>query len=430
MKATWILLVAGILALAAPPSESSATTYLSSRRQDPSFVETRRGITHWFRAYINAERERLRSIRRRLDVLDVARRSAEGVDPEEYLGLPMNAFLLIKRLAKDYVDVLQDAKDETNIKLLREMGPGAKRGKRFGFPKPRDIARAAQGVLDYQKSKAYSAKDIAAGLTVGRESKMRHFEMTALDCFQIGVRAYQVNDTKMAREWMKEALERSDDNTVDVPRINEYLAYLSFLDGDFDQALKLTNEILDDDPKNVKAFLNLEYYQTTDITIGKPLASPLQFSSFRLTQSYEPSCSVVDLGPVNAYRGGIGREDISSNPLTTVYRNILSDNEASALLMWYRDEDESYQDAANETLSMLSKRLESLVGLQMTGSVMTWKVLTAFCGSSTWLTPGHHLRIRPLATWWVFLGNGSTYYNYMDVIWSDTDVSAGTYMFR
>ncbi|KAG0420313.1 hypothetical protein HPB47_003579 [Ixodes persulcatus] len=428
MRAFWILLTTGVLGLYTSMSEDSPTSYLSSRRQDPSFMETRRGITRWFRRYIDAERERLRSIQRRLDVLDVARRSAEGVDPEEYLGLPMNAFLLIKRLAKDYVEVLQDAKDETNTRLLMDMRPGGKRGKRFRFPKPKDIARAAQGVLEYQKGHAYSSRDIAAGLTVGPESKMRNVEMTALDCFLIGVRAYEVNDTITSREWMEEALERSDDRTADVSRVNEYLAYFSFLDGDLDLAMKITDEILDRNPENLKAFLNLEYYQTAGITLDKPVATPLQFSSFRLERTYEPLCRVVNT--VNTYRDGVRREDISKDPLMTTYRGVLNERETSTLVNWFSHGDETYRGAAIKALSQLSRTLESLVGLKMADSVMEWKVLTAFCDSSTWLSPGHQLRIKPLATWWVFLGNGSTYYNNMDVITSNIDVSAKTSLFR
>lgn len=417
-----------IILLCLPHTTSSSASYVSFRRHDPLFTKTHRVVTSWFRRYIDAERERLRSIRRRLQVLDVARRSSLGVDPEEYLGLPMNAFLLIKRLAKDYIEVLQDAKDDTNSKLLLDMLPSGDRGNRLRFPTQKDLESAARDVLSVQRIAGLSAQEISEGIGLDVQLKMYRSALTARECFHLGVAAYSTNAIATAQEWMLQALAVARDNSMEVSRIKEHLAYLSHLDGDNDRAIDLMNQILDHDPYNLKAHLNVEYYTEASLKHDFPMAPPQQFLEFRKAQTYRFVCDRACTGSSKTYEGIVYREHVLRSPLTVIYRNVLTQWEINSLKDVREYETTGETEMIVNILEGMSLRLERMLGLVLRGSSVPWRTLTAFCDSGTWLSAGHHLRLKPLATLWVFVGSSAT--DNCGAIAELTDISCGTAMLR
>ncbi|KAH6929300.1 hypothetical protein HPB50_026209 [Hyalomma asiaticum] len=384
--------------------------YVSSRRDDPYFGRAYREVSRWFWRYIDAERSRLDSIRRKLDRLEVAQRSYDGVDPEEYLGLPMNAFLLIKRLARDYIQVLEEAKDNTNAKLLLAMRPGGKRARRYRLPSKKDVSKAALAVLEFQRKGDYSAKEIADGLAVEPDSPLYNFQMTARDCFHLGVAASEAEDGENTKEWMLEALDRAADGTVDTNVVKEYLAYGYFLEGDYRGASEANNQLLEDDPSNMRAFLNMEFYQEGGP--GHCYASPatlVEMALFkRLTHPARPdnTCARLLTALRGTYEGDVYREQVVREPTTVVFRNVLSSKETAVLKLVGDADGVVVNTSAYDTLGQVSRRLEEITHLKALGSKIPWKQLVSFCDEHTWLNPGNNLRSKPYATWWLFTGHG------------------------
>uniref|UniRef100_A0A131YQ89 Prolyl 4-hydroxylase n=1 Tax=Rhipicephalus appendiculatus TaxID=34631 RepID=A0A131YQ89_RHIAP len=384
--------------------------YVSSRRDDPYFGRAYRQVSLWFWRYIDAERNRLDSIRRKLDRLEVAQRSYDGVDPEEYLGLPMNAFLLIKRLARDYIQVLEEAKDNTNAKLLLAMRPGGKRARRYRFPTKKDVSKAALAVLEFQRNEGYSAKQIADGLAVEPDSPLYNFQMTARDCFHLGVAASETGDGESTKEWMLEALDRASDGTVDTNVAKEYLAYGYFLEGDYQGASETNNQLLEEEPSNMRAFLNMEFYQEGGP--GHCYASPatlLEMTLFKkLAHPARPdkTCTRLRTAPRRTYEGDLYREQVVREPTTVVFRNLLSSKEVSVLKGGVNADGVVVNTSISHTLRELAQRLENVTDLKAIGSKIPWKQLTSYCHEHTWLNPGNNLRSKPFATWWVFSKRG------------------------
>ncbi|KAK8774399.1 hypothetical protein V5799_011068 [Amblyomma americanum] len=380
--------------------------YVSSRRKDPYFTRSYQEVSRWFLRYIDAERNRLDSIRRRLDKLEVAQRSYDGVDPEEYLGLPMNAFLLIKRLAKDYIEVLEEAKDDTNSKLLLAMRPGGKRSRRYKFPTRKDVFKAAHAVLEFQRTGGYSAKQIADGHAVDPESSLYNFEMTARDCFHLGAAATEVEDGQAAKEWMLEALDRAHDGTVEVPVIKEHLAYAYFLLGDFSMADKTNNELIEEDPNNMRAFLNMEFYQEGGP--GHCYASPvtlLEMTLFKkLTHPAKTRrvCTQMKTVMAKTYEGKLFQEQVVREPTTMSFLNVLSSKEVSVLKGVETADGPVVNQPASRVLLEVSQRIEDIADLKVLNSKIPWKQLVSYCHESTWLNPGNNLHSKPFATWWLF----------------------------
>lgn len=384
--------------------------YVSSRRVDPYFTRSYREVSRWFWRYIDAERNRLDSIRRRLDKLEVAQRSYDGVDPEEYLGLPMNAFLLIKRLAKDYIEVLEEAKDDTNSKLLLAMRPGTKRARRYKFPTRKDVFKAAHAVLEFQATGGYSAKQIADGLAVDPKSSLYNFQMTARDCFHLGAAASEVEDGEVTKEWMLEALDRADDGTAEVAAIKEYLAYAYFLLEDFEMAAQTNNELLEDDPSNMRAFLNMEFYQEGGP--GHCYASPVTllemmlFKKLTYPAKMRRACTRLKVFG-KTYEGNLYQEQVVREPTTIAFLNVLSSKEVSVLKEVESADGPVVNKPASRVLLELSRRIEEITGLKVLDSKIPWKQLVSYCHESTWLNPGNNLHSKPFATWWFFTARGT-----------------------
>ncbi|XP_077541722.1 prolyl 4-hydroxylase subunit alpha-2-like [Haemaphysalis longicornis] len=381
--------------------------YVSSRRDDPFFTRSYREVSRWFWRYIEAERKRLDSIRRKLDTLEVAQRSYDGVDPEEYLGLPMNAFLLIKRLAKDYIEVLEEAKDDTNSKLLLAMKPGGKRARRYRLPTRKDIMRTARAVLEFQKNEGYTAKQIAEGRAVDPDSSLYSFKMTARDCFHLGEAASELEDGETAKEWMLEALERVEDGTVDdAVVIREHLAYAYFLEGDYERAAEANKEVLQEEPGNMRAFLNMEFYQEggPGHCYSKPatLLEATLFKKLTHTEKSQRTCMQLDALPPMNYEGKVYKEKVIREPTTIVFGNVLATKELSVLRNSRDSDGPVGSTAALSILYELSRRIEGLTDLQSLDSAIPWKRFTSDCDEKVWLSPGNNLRSKPFATWWLF----------------------------
>ncbi|KAH8021779.1 hypothetical protein HPB51_016858 [Rhipicephalus microplus] len=227
-----------------------------------------------------------------------------------------------ERLARDYVQVLEEAKDNTNAKLLLAMRPGGKRARRYRFPTKKDVSKAALAVLEFQRKEGYSAKQIADGLAAEPDSPLYNFHMTARDCFHLGVAASEAADGESTKEWMLEALDRAADGTVDTVHREEYLAYGYFLEGDYQNASETNNQLLEEDPNNMRAFLNMEFYQEGGP--GHCYASPatlLEMTLFkRLSHParMDKTCTRLRTAPRTTYEGDVYREQVIREPTTVV----------------------------------------------------------------------------------------------------------------
>ena len=89
-------------------------------------------------------------------------------------------------------------------------------------------------------------------------------ELTAADCFELGRHSYVNGDHYHTVLWMKEALERLEEETiktVEMSDILEYLAFSTFQSGNLQEALDLTNRLLAIAPDHERAIGNKVYYE-------------------------------------------------------------------------------------------------------------------------------------------------------------------------
>ncbi|XP_013878797.1 prolyl 4-hydroxylase subunit alpha-1 isoform X2 [Austrofundulus limnaeus] len=182
-------------------------------------------------------------------------------DPEGFLGHPVNAFKLIKRLNTEWAEleslVLTDMSDVfvSNLTIQRQ-----------NFPNDDDQSGAARALMRLQDTYRLDTETVSTGLLPGSSplASMRSV-LTVEDCFDLGKVAYSEVDYYHTELWMAQALKQLDrgetSGTVDAVSILDYLSYSVYQQGALQKALDFTRRLLELDPTHQRANGNLKYFE-------------------------------------------------------------------------------------------------------------------------------------------------------------------------
>lgn len=236
---------------------SAHSDFFTSIGQMTDLLSTEKGLVTSLKDYIRAEEDKLQQIKIWADRLDAL--SAEATqDPEGFLGHPVNAFKLMKRLNTDWAEleslVLKDVSDAfiSNLTIHRQH-----------FPNDDDQTGAAKGLLRLQDTYQLDTDTIASGQLPG--SSPPHSELTVEDCYDVGKVAYSEADYYHTELWMAQALKQLDRGepsaTLDAVPILDYLSYSVYQRGALQRALDFTKRLLQLDPMHQRASGNLKYFE-------------------------------------------------------------------------------------------------------------------------------------------------------------------------
>ncbi|KAM9465869.1 prolyl 4-hydroxylase subunit alpha-1b isoform 1-T1 [Clarias gariepinus] len=237
------------------PTLHAHVEFFTSIGQMTDLLFTEKDLVTSLKDYIQAEEKKLQQVKQWAEKLDSLTLSAME-DPERFVGHPVNAFKLMKRLNTEWADVeslvLSDTTDGfiSNLTVQRQY-----------FPNDDDQKGAAKALLRLQDTYQLSANTISAGDLPGVVHKNR---MTAEDCFELGKVAYSEVDYYHTELWMAQALKQLDegeDSSVDKVTILDYLSYAIYQQGELDRALELTKRMLKLDPTHQRANGNLKYFE-------------------------------------------------------------------------------------------------------------------------------------------------------------------------
>lgn len=209
--------------------------------------------------YIHAQEERLHKLKR--DMYEMERvHDAASRSPEDFVGNPINAYLLVKRLTVDWADIQTIlTADNTGQAMLNNLTNMADL---LRWPDEEDLSGVAAALMRLQDTYNLDTSQLARGYINGKKQAYR--ELTAADCFELGRQSYNTGDHYHTMLWMNEAVTRHElesNKTVDRADILEYLAFSTYMQGNVRQALKLTNELLVDRPNHQRAYGNKVYYE-------------------------------------------------------------------------------------------------------------------------------------------------------------------------
>uniref|UniRef100_A0A3P8SQY1 procollagen-proline 4-dioxygenase n=1 Tax=Amphiprion percula TaxID=161767 RepID=A0A3P8SQY1_AMPPE len=206
--------------------------------------------------YIRAEEHKLEQIKKWADRLDVLS-SAATQDPEGFLGHPVNAFKLIKRLNTEWREleslVLTDMSDAfiSNLTVQRQ-----------NFPNDDDQTGAAKALMRLQDTYQLDTNIISTGELPGSSSVA---SLTVDDCFDVGKVAYLEADYYHTELWMAQALKQLDQGEtpglVDTVNVLDYLSSSVNKQGEVERALNFTTRLLKLDPTHQQANGNLKHYE-------------------------------------------------------------------------------------------------------------------------------------------------------------------------
>uniref|UniRef100_A0A3B3TWD7 procollagen-proline 4-dioxygenase n=1 Tax=Poecilia latipinna TaxID=48699 RepID=A0A3B3TWD7_9TELE len=223
----------------------------SGHMTDLLFVE--RDLVSSLKDYIRAEENKLQRIKRWAERLDVLS-TAGSQDPEGFLGHPVNAFKLIKRLNTEWAEleslVLTDVSDAfvSNLTIQRQH-----------FPKDDDQIGAAKALMRLQDTYELDTETISSGRLPG------HSVLIVEDCYDLGKVAYSDVDYYHTELWMAQALKQleqgEESSAVDAIAILDYLSYSVYQQGELERALEFTKKLLELDPSHQRANGNLKYFE-------------------------------------------------------------------------------------------------------------------------------------------------------------------------
>ncbi|XP_043958188.1 prolyl 4-hydroxylase subunit alpha-1-like isoform X3 [Gambusia affinis] len=225
---------------------------------DLLFVE--RDLVSSLKDYIRAEEDKLQRIKRWADRLD-ALSTASSQDPEGFLGHPVNAFKLIKRLNTEWAELeslaLTDVSDAfvSNLTIQRQH-----------FPNDDDQTGAAKALMRLQDTYELDTETISSGRLPGSTSLATASSvMTVEDCYDLGKVAYSDADYYHTELWMAQALKQleqgEESSVVDAVAILDYLSYSVYQQGELERALEFTKKLLELDPSHQRANGNLKYFE-------------------------------------------------------------------------------------------------------------------------------------------------------------------------
>ncbi|CAH0406899.1 unnamed protein product [Chilo suppressalis] len=206
--------------------------------------------------YIQQEEKRLFTLKKQLSIYKREHDKAME-DIPNYLGNPINAFTLIKRLTADLDYIEQTIKVGTEyIKNITMNHDDVK------YPAIEDLTGAAQALTRLQETYYLDVTELAEGVLNGVTYST---PMTAGDCFELGRALYNEEDYKNGLAWMLVSLQKykkeNEPYFFNETTILDYISFSYYLLGDVTNALEWTKKLLEVDPNHSRARNNIPHYQ-------------------------------------------------------------------------------------------------------------------------------------------------------------------------
>ncbi|KAG9346048.1 hypothetical protein JZ751_007864 [Albula glossodonta] len=228
--------------------------FFTSIGQMTDLLFTEKDLVTSLKDYIRAEESKLEQVKKWAEHLDVLTATATQ-DPEGFLGHPVNAFKLMKRLNTEWAEleslVLKDMSDGfiSNLTIQRQY-----------FPSDEDQTGAAKALLRLQDTYRLDTEIISSGNLPGVTTYKS--TLTVEDCYELGKIAYSDADYYHTELWMAQALKQLDKGeesvTTDKVTVLDYLSYSIYQQGDLERALDFTKRLLKLDPEHQRAKGNLK----------------------------------------------------------------------------------------------------------------------------------------------------------------------------
>ncbi|XP_037134123.1 prolyl 4-hydroxylase subunit alpha-1-like isoform X2 [Syngnathus acus] len=263
-------------------SFSSADEFFSSIGQMTELLHTEKDLLTSLEDYIRAEETKLETVKSWAQRL--ANLSALAIqDPEVFLGHPINAFQLLKRMNREWSNLESLVRSNVSDGFMSEMD-----AKRQYFPGEDDQTGVAEAFLRLQDTYQLDTDTLAKGQLPGQERhRASAFAMesaskrpspllssgtsvlpsvlTVDDCYDLAMAAYKDSDFYHTVLWLSQALKQMEEGemaaNVKVVTLLDYQSFAFLKQGDLERGLESTKKLLELDPENLRANQNLRYFE-------------------------------------------------------------------------------------------------------------------------------------------------------------------------
>ncbi|KAJ6630486.1 Prolyl 4-hydroxylase subunit alpha-2 [Pseudolycoriella hygida] len=174
-------------------------------------------------------------------------------DTAGYVSNPINAFLLTKRLARDWESIESVVTRDLSAEFISKMVAHKKYHK---IPTDEDLNGAAVALARLQETYKLNTTNVANGELNGVKYSS---PMTSNDCFEMGRQLYLSKDYYYTISWIGEAMDRLAIDRNSNNSLTEILEYLSMAwsdQGNTVRALQYTRQLLDVSPNHEAAMKN------------------------------------------------------------------------------------------------------------------------------------------------------------------------------
>lgn len=262
------LLIFLLILLICPPF-SAVAEFFSALGDMQSLVHTQSAFIDRLDSFVASEEDNLARMKKFLAMVEArfggpqgppipSLSSIEG-DSASLIGNPINAFLLIKYLSKDWRDLTETMFQDGGSEFITQL----KNDTNLVIPDFDDYKGAMTAIMRLQETYKIDAKTFADG-NLGRLRAAS--PMTAADCFNFGRAAYVDQEWILTVAWMKEALSREKLKSVPdskfVGEILDHLAYATSKTGDFKGALAWAEELGSTNPRHERVQGYLNYFKS------------------------------------------------------------------------------------------------------------------------------------------------------------------------
>ncbi|XP_030370404.1 prolyl 4-hydroxylase subunit alpha-1-like [Scaptodrosophila lebanonensis] len=295
-------------------------------------------------------------------------------DYEKYLGNPLNAFALIRRLHTDWnkwASFIYREESDAQIKIAEHM--------RNQLPTAKDLRDASLAITTLQTYYNLKPSDLSAGLIAGHSDP--NIRLAAMDCFALGKFAKANRMSDIAEDWLNTALAVYDNAhqklyemfAFNLSSIKTYLGELLIQRNKIDDGLLNSTR----DPLSLETPSQEQYYGKI-VSIKKACRAPF-IRPIHLHCRYNTTTTpFLRIAPLKM-------EELSSDPYIVMFHDVVYQSEivqilskASGLLPSLVGDNQNSPQRSSQDLSYPSdeinatvrihKRLTDMSGLSMIGS--------------------------------------------------------------
>ncbi|CAD5113528.1 DgyrCDS2690 [Dimorphilus gyrociliatus] len=209
--------------------------------------------------YIKVEQERLKVLRNQIDDMKTKGFAKKFTgDALQFVGHPINAFHVIRHFTKFWDSISKDSAVPANAHILENSWVWANLADESRKPTINDYYGAARAILRLQDIYNIPIDEIVNGSIMGQTVG----DLSALDCFELGVSGLQTGKYEQTIRWLKKSLEKAEEDDEDPPKdTRRLIAQAYYHMGMIEEAKKEALIAYNQDSMNLPLYSELGLYR-------------------------------------------------------------------------------------------------------------------------------------------------------------------------